>query len=110
MELAHKRCVPCEEGGERMSPEQAQGLMDQVPGWTLSEGATKLTRSYAFKDFAKALEFVNEVGKLAEQEWHHPDISFGWGRVDLTFTTHSLRGLDENDFIMAAKVNSLSTG
>jgi 4a-hydroxytetrahydrobiopterin dehydratase len=92
-----------------MTPAQARDLMEQVPGWTLSEDATKLTRSYVFKDFAKALEFVNAVGKLAEEEWHHPDISFGWGCVDLTFTTHSLRGLDENDFIMAAKVNEITS-
>jgi 4a-hydroxytetrahydrobiopterin dehydratase len=106
-ELRKKHCVPCEEGGEPMTLEQAQDLMPQVPGWTLSEEGTKLTRRYAFKDFASALSFVNEVGKLAEEEWHHPDISFGWGQVELTFTTHSIRGLAENDFIMAAKVNGL---
>jgi 4a-hydroxytetrahydrobiopterin dehydratase len=106
-ELSKKRCVPCEEGGERMTKAQAQDLMDQVPGWELAEEGTKLVRRYTCKDFAAALAFVNEVGKLAEEEWHHPDISFGWGRVELTFTTHSLQGLDENDFIMAAKVNGL---
>ncbi len=91
-----------------MTPEQAKDLMAHVSGWTLSEDGTKLTRSYAFKDFAKAFAFVNAVGKVAEEEWHHPDISFGWGRVELTFTTHSIRGLAENDFIMAAKVNDIS--
>lgn len=107
-ELTHKHCVPCEGGVDKMTPEQAQDFMAHVPGWKLSPDATKLTRSYAFKDFAKALAFVNAVGKIAEEEWHHPDISFGWGRVDLTFTTHSIRGLAENDFIMAAKVSEVS--
>lgn len=91
-----------------MTPEQARDLLPQVAGWELADDATKLVRSYAFKDFASALAFVNAVGALAEAEWHHPDIAFGWGRVELTFTTHNLRGLDENDFIMAAKVNALN--
>ncbi|MCI0597687.1 4a-hydroxytetrahydrobiopterin dehydratase [Candidatus Parcubacteria bacterium] len=108
-ELTHKRCVPCEEGGSPLTLEQAQDLMEHAPGWTLSDDARKLTRSFVFKDFIKALAFVNAVGKLAEEEWHHPDIMLGWGRVELTFTTHSLRGLAENDFIMAAKVNALET-
>ena len=105
--LSGKRCIPCEEGAEKLSKEQAQDLMAQVPGWTLSEDATALTRSYAFKDFAKALEFANKVGALAEEEWHHPELVVGWGKVDITFTTRSIRGLAENDFIMAAKVNML---
>ncbi|MGB4076518.1 MAG: 4a-hydroxytetrahydrobiopterin dehydratase, partial [Minisyncoccia bacterium] len=81
--------------------------MPHVPGWELSEDATKLTRRFPFKDFKTALAFVNAVGKIAEEEWHHPDISFGWGTVELTLTTHSIHGLAENDFIMAAKVNEL---
>lgn len=107
MSLKEKHCVPCEEGGEKLTREQAQDLMPHVPGWTLSDDAAKLTRSYPLKDFASALALVNDVGKLAEEEWHHPDISFGWGRVDITLTTHSMRGLSENDFIMAAKMNDL---
>lgn len=105
--LARKHCIPCEKGGEKLTPEQARDLMSHVPGWRLNEEATKLMRPYSFKDFAQALVFVNEVGRVAEEEWHHPDINFGWGRVELTFTTHSIRGLCENDFIMAAKINDL---
>lgn len=105
--LHEKKCVPCEGGVPPLTKEQAEDLMPQVAGWTLSADAKKLTRTLTFKNFKDALSFVNEVGVLAEEEWHHPDISFGWGRVELTFTTHSIHGLAENDFIMAAKVNLL---
>ena len=105
-ELSTKRCIPCEGDIPRLTREQAQDFMPHVSEWTLSEDATRITRSFTFKDFAKALAFVNEVGKLSEEEWHHPDIQLSWGR-ELTFTTHSIRGLAENDFIMAAKVDML---
>ncbi len=108
MELTHKECKPCEEEGEKLTKEQATDLMEHVAGWELIDEGTKLTRSYAFKDFASALAFVNKVGEVAEESWHHPDISFGWGRVELVFTTHNLRGLTENDFIMAAKINDIA--
>ncbi len=107
MALQHKRCVPCEGEVAKLTREEAKKLHEEVPEWVLSEDATTLSRSFAFKDFKNALAFVNMVGKVAEEEWHHPDIRFGWGRVDVTFTTHSIRGLSENDFIMAAKVNML---
>ena len=90
-----------------MTKAQAQDLMEQVPGWELNQEGTMLTREYVFKDFASALKFVDEVGKLAEEEWHHPDIALGWGKVSIQFMTHSVRGLMENDFIMAAKINEL---
>lgn len=106
-DLAQKRCIPCEGGVPPLTRAQAEDLMKEVPGWELSEDAKKITREFPFKDFAKALAFVNEVGKLAEEDWHHPDIKLSWGRVKITFTTHSIHGLAENDFIMAAKVNLL---
>lgn len=106
-ELSKRRCLPCEGKIDKLSAEQVKEMMVQVPEWTLSEDGTRITRSYAFKDFAKALAFTNEVGNLAEKEWHHPDIKLSWGSVEITFMTHSIRGLAENDFIMAAKVNEL---
>lgn len=90
-----------------MTRDEAAVMHKQVPDWTLSEDATTLSRSFPFKDFQTALDFVNAVGKVAQEEWHHPDIKLGWGRADITFTTHSIRGLSENDFIMAAKVDAL---
>ncbi len=105
--LADKHCIPCEEGGKPLTKEQATDLMEQVAGWILSDDATQLTRSFPFKDFADALTFADKVGKLAEEEWHHPDLSITWGRVDVTLSTHSIRGLSESDFILAAKINGI---
>jgi 4a-hydroxytetrahydrobiopterin dehydratase len=107
MDLTQKRCIPCEGGFPALTREQASDLMDQVVGWTLNEEATALSRSYKFKDFKEALAFVNQVGELAEEDNHHPNISFTWGKVDLSLTTHSVKGLSENDFILAAKINML---
>ncbi|HRH23982.1 MAG TPA: 4a-hydroxytetrahydrobiopterin dehydratase [Candidatus Paceibacterota bacterium] len=106
--LAGKRCLPCEGIIDKLTPEEAKKLHADVPEWTLSEDATTLTRTFPFKDFAKALAFANKVGEVAEAEWHHPDMRVGWGKVEVQFTTHSIRGLAENDFIMAAKVDALS--
>jgi 4a-hydroxytetrahydrobiopterin dehydratase len=88
-----------------MSPEEARRLMDQVPGWELEEN--KLARRFRFKDFAASMAFVNRVAELAEAEGHHPDIYISWNRVRLDLTTHAIKGLSQNDFIMAAKINEL---
>lgn len=106
-ELAKKTCVACEGGVPRLTRAEAEHFRKETPEWTLSEDAARLSRRFAFKDFAKALAFVNAVGKLAEEEWHHPDIAFGWGRVEITVATHAVRGLTENDFILAAKIDLL---
>ena len=78
-----------------------------MPGWELSSAGDRINRKFAFDDFVASLDFVNKVGAVAEQEGHHPDISFGWGYADVVLFTHKIKGLHENDFIMAAKVNEL---
>jgi 4a-hydroxytetrahydrobiopterin dehydratase len=100
--LAHKRCVACDAGTPRLSMQEAEALLEQVPGWELEEN--KLTRRFKFTDFKQAMAFVNRVATLAEEEGHHPDIHIFWNRVRLDLTTHAIRGLSENDFIMAAKI------
>jgi 4a-hydroxytetrahydrobiopterin dehydratase len=108
MDLAKKKCVPCEDDGfPALTKEQATDLMPHIPEWELSERATSITRQFPFKDFKSALAFANRVGELAEEEWHHPDIIVAWGRVEVLLTTHSVKGLTENDFIMAAKIDLL---
>lgn len=77
------------------------------PEWQLIETNKALVRTYTFKNFLQALQFVNKVGALAEAQNHHPDIDFGWGRVEITLTTHAVAGLSENDFIVAAKIDAL---
>ena len=107
MELASKRCMPCRGGIPPLTRVEAEQKMAEVPGWQLTEEARQLQRKFTFADFTTALAFVNQVGALAEQEDHHPDIRFGWGYVDVIFYTHKINGLHDNDFIMAAKVNGL---
>ena len=107
MSLTQKTCVPCQGGIPPLTLDEATGFMAQVPGWTLSDAGDRLNRKVTFDDFVTALDFVNRVGTLAEQERHHPDISFGWGYADITVFTHKIQGLHENDFILAAKINEL---
>ena len=108
MTLTQKTCVPCQGGIPPLSAEEAQAYMDQVPGWELSVASDRIERRFAFDDFAAAMALVQKVGDLAEQEGHHPDISFGWGYANIVLYTHKIGGLHENDFIMAAKVNGLA--
>ncbi len=105
--LHRKTCVPCQGGITAMAAEQARAMMDQIPGWVLSEDARLIRRSSTFSDFMAAQQFATKVGLLAEAENHHPDISYGWAYCTVTFYTHKIGGLHENDFIMAAKVNRL---
>lgn len=107
-DLATKRCVPCEGDLRPMAPTTAEGYMAQVPGWRLVSGeALKITKKMRFKDFAKAMQFVNRIAEIAEAEGHHPDFCVSWNRVTFELITHSIGGLSENDFIMAAKINEL---
>ena len=105
MSLSMKQCVPCRGGVPPLDRGQAEIYLKEVPGWELVED-TRIQRRFKFKNFVEALDFVNRVGELAEQESHHPDIGFGWGYCDVTLYTHKIKGLHENDFIMAAKINA----
>ena len=105
--LTQKRCVPCEGGTPPLVEDKVKQLLPQVPGWELEEG--KLVRRFKFQNFKEAIAFVNKVADLAEAENHHPNISiFGYRNVKLTFYTHAINGLSENDFIMSAKVNKIA--
>lgn len=89
-----------------MTEEKVQELLKKVPDWSLEEG--KVVRKFQFKNFREAIDFVNKAAEIAETENHHPNISiYGWNKVKLTFSTHAIKGLSENDFIMAAKVNQI---
>lgn len=108
MDLASKKCVPCEGGDPPLPRVEVEKLLVEVPDWQLKDdGLLKISRSFKFKDFAQALNFVNKVGEIAESEGHHPNICFTWGKVEITLWTHAVGGLSENDFILAAKINNL---
>jgi 4a-hydroxytetrahydrobiopterin dehydratase len=105
--LTDKTCVPCRDKAEMLQPNAAKKLLLQVPGWALAHGGIAIFRKYAFKDFDSAFAFTTQVAKLAQQQGHHPDISFGYSYVKLKLWTKDIGGLHENDFIMAAKINTL---
>ena len=107
-ELTDKHCVPCEdESFPPLNTAQVGDFMEHVPLWSTNADSTEITRVFRFKDFKDALAFTNNVGNLAEAEGHHPDIQLGWGKVGLKLTTHSIKGLSENDFILAVKIDLL---
>jgi len=111
MDLAKRKCIPCED--KSLKPfdlERAEEYMVDVKGWELlkAENGLKISREFKFKDFVESLEFVNKVGDLAETEGHHPDILMhSWNKVVVTLYTHSIGGLSENDYILAAKINTI---
>ena len=107
--LGNEKCTACRRDSPRVTEAEIRELKAQIPEWTLveKEGIQRLERVFRFTDFAEALNFTNRVGALAEEEGHHPAILTEWGRVTITLWTHKIRGLHRNDFIMAAKLDSL---
>jgi 4a-hydroxytetrahydrobiopterin dehydratase len=106
-DLASRDCVPCKGGVPPLTPAEAQPLLDQLDdGWTIVDGH-HLARTYGFKNFRLALDYVNAVGELAEAQGHHPDLALAWGRVGVEIWTHKIDGLHESDFIFSAKCDRI---
>ena len=111
MKLADKKCVPCEDASiPKLSLEEAEELNREVEGWSLEEvkGHLQISKQFKFKDFKEALEFVNKVGSISEEQGHHPNLYIIYNKVKVILYTHVIRGLHENDFIMAAKFDELT--
>lgn len=107
MALANEKCFPCRGGVPALKGEELQTLAGELGnGWRVVD-EHHLEREYRFPDFAAALAFTNEVGALAEEEGHHPDICLGWGKVTITIWTHKIDGLTRSDFVLAAKIDAL---
>lgn len=108
--LTNEKCTACRRDSPRVSESDIQELKPQVPDWTLveRESIQRLERVFRFRNFADALSFTNRVGALAEAEGHHPAILTEWGKVTVTLWTHKIRDLHRNDFVMAAKIDSLA--
>lgn len=106
--LAEKSCTPCRGGVPPLSPEEAAAYRRQAPDWQLLDDSRRIERSYRFRDFAAAFGFVEHAARLAEAERHHPDIRFGWGYATVSLQTKKIKGLHENDFIMAAKLDRIA--
>lgn len=107
--LVTKACTPCRGGIPPLTQPEAENLLAQTPEWTLLDDAHRIERTFRFGNFAEALAFVQQVGELAETESHHPDISFGWGYATVSLRTKKIKGLHENDFIMAAKIDRIAS-
>ena len=105
MNLTEKKCVPCEGGTAPLSRTEAALLLKEVSNWQLED--KMIRKQFKFKNFVEAIKFVNKVAAVAEAEGHHPDIEIKWNKVTLELWTHSIGGLSENDFIVAAKVNAI---
>ena len=104
--LADKQCIPCRGGVEPLRGEPLKILAAELPGdWRLVN-EHHIEKVFRFSDFAHALRFVNVVGRIAEDQHHHPDITLSWGRVGITIHTHKIDGLTESDFVLAAKIEA----
>lgn len=106
-ELMDKKCLPCEGGVPPLSSEKILELLKQTPGWMVILDNKAITKRFEFKNFARTMAFVNAVAFIATQEDHHPDVEFGYNYCRITYTTHAIDGLSENDFICAAKIERL---
>jgi 4a-hydroxytetrahydrobiopterin dehydratase len=106
--LAEKNCTPCRGGVPPLTPEEAESYRAQAPDWSLMDEATRIERRFRFKDFGESFAFVARAAELAEAEGHHPDITFGWGYATVSLRTKKIKGLHENDFIMAAKLDRIA--
>jgi len=102
--LAEKTCVPCRGGVPPLTAEEIRPLQAQVNDWSVVNDH-HVEKQFKFKDFKTALDFVNKVGAIAEDQGHHPDIFLAWGKVDVRIWTHKIDGLTESDFILAAKID-----
>ncbi|MGH9441331.1 MAG: 4a-hydroxytetrahydrobiopterin dehydratase [Thermoanaerobaculia bacterium] len=105
MSLRDKKCFPCEGGTPALDERRVRELLGEVPGWNAGDG--KIRRELKFADFLSAMTFLNRLAEVAEREGHHPDFCLHYNRVELTLWTHSVGGLSENDFILAAKIDAL---
>jgi len=105
--LVEKTCTPCRGGIPPLTRPEAEELLPQAPEWALMDDARRIEKTFRFGNFREALAFVQEVGELAEAQGRHPDISFGWGYGTVSLRTKKIKGLHENDFIMAAKIDRL---
>jgi len=105
--LLIKSCRP--QVGAALSHAEAEVLLREIPDWTLNDTASEITRIYKFRDYYETLAFVNALAWIAHREDHHPDLGVSYNRCTVRFSTHSVRGLSENDFICATKIDALST-
>lgn len=109
MDLASKKCVPCEVGTPPMARKKAEEMIGEVDGWDLvdQDSKLKIRKRFKFKTYLDGVDFVNKIAKVAQQEGHHPDLYVGWRKVTVNLMTYNIGGLSENDFILASKIDQI---
>lgn len=107
--LANQQCVPCTGKEPPLTNEEIDRYHEQVPDWKVVEvdGEKRIQKEFSFPNFSAALDFTNRVGRMADEQDHHPAILTEWGKVTLSWWTHKIRGLHQNDFVMAAKSDQI---
>ncbi len=106
--LTSRKCQPCTKGATPLSSSKAKKYLDQVPGWQLAGDGNSISSQFMMKDFMSAVAFIDQIAQIAEAEDHHPDLHLtGYRKLRVELTTHSIGGLSQNDFILAAKINQL---
>ena len=109
-ELFDKKCVPCEGGVPALDISEIHKYQKKIDGWDViknEENIYFLEKKFTFKNFVESQKFVNKVGRISEEEGHHPEILFGWGYAKINISTHAIEGLSENDFILASKIDKI---
>jgi 4a-hydroxytetrahydrobiopterin dehydratase len=108
MDLAKKKCVACEAGSPALPSEQEDFYGSRISGWEINRDKThKISKTFKCPSFVQAMDFVDKIGKIAEEEGHHPDIHILYNMVTIELYTHAVGGLSPNDFILAAKIDAL---
>jgi len=110
-DLLKKKCVPCEGGVIPFDTSEIHKYQKKIDGWNIVKNKKNmffLEKNFKFKNFEDSQKFVVKVGRISEEEGHHPDINFGWGYAKINITTHAIEGLSENDFILAAKIDQIT--
>ena len=105
--LAAKTCTPCQGGIPPLTVEEVEQYRQQAPDWAVKDDGKRIERTFRTRNFAEAYAVARKAAELAEAEGHHPDVSFGWGYTTVSLQTKKIKGLHENDFIMAAKLDQL---
>tara|TARA_B100000674_G_C37188246_1_gene622865 strand:+ start:56 stop:394 length:339 start_codon:yes stop_codon:yes gene_type:complete len=109
-DLSEKKCIPCEGGIPAFDKSEIHKYLKKVDGWDVKsndDSSFYLFKEFTFENFSESQKFINKVGDIAEQEGHHPDLSFGWGYCKIKIFTHAIKGLAESDFILAAKIDKI---
>ena len=106
--LSALKCEPCSGNTPKMNIDQIIDNLSKINDWKTNDKKELIFKKFTFNNFKKTLIFVNQISEIAENEKHHPDISFGWGYAEIKITTHAIEGLSENDFILAAKIDQLT--